>query len=474
MVWNVAIITEGSPMIGFGHIVRCSAIGDEFFKRGCDVSYLINGNKLDIPLNPIRKVQLENWLDIDVFLCFLEKNKPDIIVIDSYLANENHYKLAYEHCSSLFIIDDTNRLNYFGGNVINPSFYGEFLNYPVNENITYGLGSSYVIVRDAFKDIDRVKEIKKEISDVLIIFGGTDILNYTPATIEMVEKIWPSAKLHIVSSKPNYNSMNQNIYFYSNLNGEMIKELMLKCDLAISASGQTIYELIATNTPFLAVKVAENQTNNIKYLEKMGLAISIEKIENLNKACSEIEKFKVRRNIYERQKEFKFTGTEKIVTEALSASLRIRNVNKNDIRNIYDLSNDYEVRRWSINSKSIIYENHIQWFEKVISDESIYYQVIESKRNKVFLGQIRIEKKGEYGLISISFKEELRGKRLASKILDRVINEFLTCSPFCECLIAKVHKKNTASIRLFESLDFNCIEEKQDFLQYKLLITRSN
>jgi spore coat polysaccharide biosynthesis predicted glycosyltransferase SpsG len=40
-------------------------------------------------------------------------------------------------------------------------------------------------------------------------------------------------------------------------------ELMVKSDLAITAAGQTIYELLATQTPFIPIKVIENQENNV-------------------------------------------------------------------------------------------------------------------------------------------------------------------------------------------------------------------
>lgn len=42
-------------------------------------------------------------------------------------------------------------------------------------------------------------------------------------------------------------------------------------DLTITGSGQTIYELIATRTPFIPIKVAENQQSIVSNLLELSL-----------------------------------------------------------------------------------------------------------------------------------------------------------------------------------------------------------
>ncbi len=45
---------------------------------------------------------------------------------------------------------------------------------------------------------------------------------------------------------------------------------MLKADLAISAGGQTLYELAAAGTPTVAIQVADNQAPSVRALVAKG------------------------------------------------------------------------------------------------------------------------------------------------------------------------------------------------------------
>jgi spore coat polysaccharide biosynthesis predicted glycosyltransferase SpsG len=53
--------------------------------------------------------------------------------------------------------------------------------------------------------------------------------------------------------------------------GHSIRDVMLESDIAISAGGQTLYELAATGTPTVAIQVADNQNNNLQGLADRGV-----------------------------------------------------------------------------------------------------------------------------------------------------------------------------------------------------------
>ena len=49
-----------------------------------------------------------------------------------------------------------------------------------------------------------------------------------------------------------------------------MENIILGSDIAISAGGQTLYELARLGKPVIAVKIADNQMNNIKGLKRAG------------------------------------------------------------------------------------------------------------------------------------------------------------------------------------------------------------
>ena len=52
-------------------------------------------------------------------------------------------------------------------------------------------------------------------------------------------------------------------------------KLMTKADIAISAGGQTLYELAATGTPTIAIQVADNQVAQMAEFGKLGTIIPL-------------------------------------------------------------------------------------------------------------------------------------------------------------------------------------------------------
>jgi spore coat polysaccharide biosynthesis predicted glycosyltransferase SpsG len=199
----------------------------------------------------------------------------DIVVIDSYKIEGKTYESIANKVKLLVSIDDYNRMNYPKGLVVNGSIYAEETSYPQIEGVEYLLGTEYMPLRQEFVNV-KDRSINDKIKDILIAFGGNDLKNMTPKIRDFILEILKDVNLHIIigsgvkNIKEFKSSKADRARYYFNLNALEIRELMLAVDLAVTAGGQTTYELARTATPSIGVCVADNQKMNLKGWEKVG------------------------------------------------------------------------------------------------------------------------------------------------------------------------------------------------------------
>jgi spore coat polysaccharide biosynthesis predicted glycosyltransferase SpsG len=108
----------------------------------------------------------------------------------------------------------------------------------------------------------------------MVTFGGDDAKNMTPKILKFLCNNYPNLKKNIIIGKAFKNidkikkesDKNTKLIYYPN--AEEIKEIMLESDMAISAGGQTLYELARVGVPTVGVCIADNQLGSIKEWEK--------------------------------------------------------------------------------------------------------------------------------------------------------------------------------------------------------------
>ena len=142
----------------------------------------------------------------------------------------------------------------------------------------------------------------------------------------------------------------------------------------------------------------------------------------------------------------------------MAEELQIRLANIDDMKNVFDLSNDDTVRKNSINQNKIEWEDHVKWFRNRI-DKSHFY-IVENK-NKEFVAQVRFDEQLE-STISISITKNFRGKGLASEIIKQ-------CSKKSKLknIVALVKKENLASQKSFLKAGYKYDSSENDYIKYR-------
>ena len=193
---KIVIITEGSSEIGFGHITRCLSLYQAFNEKGLNVKFIINGDSTIEPLIKDTEYEIFNWLECSSKL-IKSLNKSDIVIVDSYLADERLYGKISENVALSLYIDDNQRVNYPPGIVINGSINAEKMHYLPSNEIDYLLGSNYIPLRRQFWNVKK-KKIKRTIQNVMITFGGQDSRDLSLKTLKLLIKHYPLLNKKII------------------------------------------------------------------------------------------------------------------------------------------------------------------------------------------------------------------------------------------------------------------------------------
>jgi len=270
---SVFILTEVGKNIGFGHLSRCISICQSFQQRNIIPKIILNikGN-YDLDIN-------QKYIDFDwtkeTDRLFKVISNSDVVIIDSYLAPISLYQKISLSVKIKAYIDDYQRLDYPEGIIINPSIFAEKLIYPKKEHTDYLLGSKYIPLRREFWYVPK-RIIGNYIKQILITFGGEDIKNMTPKILNSIIKLKTDIKIVVIIGKGfNHNDQikkleNNRIKLIHDSSSEIIKSNMFESDLAISAGGQTLYELARCGIPTIIISTARNQENNTRGWLKAG------------------------------------------------------------------------------------------------------------------------------------------------------------------------------------------------------------
>jgi UDP-2,4-diacetamido-2,4,6-trideoxy-beta-L-altropyranose hydrolase len=271
---KIVLLTEGNNHLGLGHVVRCISIYQAFEVEGYKPKMFVFGDKKTEKVLSKFKYKLVDWIDKPKVINNCIKG-ADIVVVDSMLATNKTYDFVSKHINVPIYLDDSHRLDYKKGLIINRTIGASKFKYNKQNKIIHLLGTRYLPLTKSFW-YSPILEINKEINTILITFGGSDPKEMTLEIVNHISKYFPKLKQNIIVGK-SFNrvgeikkvmSAKRKVHIYPS--GEKMKELMLDSDLAISAGGQTLYELARLGVPTVAVGVVDNQKHNLKGLEKEG------------------------------------------------------------------------------------------------------------------------------------------------------------------------------------------------------------
>jgi len=150
-------------------------------------------------------------------------------------------------------------------------------------------------------------------------------------------------------------------------------------------------------------------------------------------------------------------------------SLMLRLCNGNDIDIIYSMLNDPTVRENAFNSSMIPYEDHYKWYSRSLMNKNRIMYIVE--KDKAVIGQIRLDKQENKGIISYSIEKKNRSKGYGKEILGLIKSEARISG--ITILEGLVKKDNMASRKAFISNGFSESEDNSYF-KYTYMLKGGN
>lgn len=273
--YDVAIIADGNASIGMGHIMRCSAIAEALRRINIAVLFIVSDNEsqkcaeqLGFPAATLGIDYRELYGNAEKIIDQIKEYRVRFAFFDSYFASND----LFERVSKVCLVGCFGYgKNYSRGmKLIIPygissdkQWYSDTFH---NSETEILFGSKYIPLKKAFWNMPRRNGSDKP-GRLLLTSGGTDPLGITPVLIESIRKHKIDIALDVVVGTY-YNEQDlrsfcgnyQDVTLHNGLTD--LSGLMQSADIAISAGGMTLYELMASSVPTIAYAFADNQLGN--------------------------------------------------------------------------------------------------------------------------------------------------------------------------------------------------------------------
>jgi spore coat polysaccharide biosynthesis predicted glycosyltransferase SpsG len=268
---KVKIFADGGDGVGLGHLSRSISLF-KALKSSTDV-------RLFHPPSDVVRNHLDqykgNWNDIrftkDSILEAITGNET--VVIDSYQFNFDELEAIRERADYLVCFDDIADRKYGADMIVNGNPGADRLNYQATESIRLLLGANYQILRPEFQN-DFQRNYEDDPDRILILSGGSP----EPKTLRRLYNYFETflsnrmtlSATFVIGPFADDRTLKETDSLTLRYDPDNLMALMETSDIAVSAGGQTLYELSRCGLPTVAYCLGEDQLMNLKALDERG------------------------------------------------------------------------------------------------------------------------------------------------------------------------------------------------------------
>jgi len=289
-VTKVLFRVDADPRVGLGHLQRSLSLAAALRACGVESIFITQADSHShgrvqssgFPISTPPTVGSWTAQDAKETAATAQLHGCKAIVVDSYDANASY--LAQLRSAGLYVIarDDLAAYPFPCQMVVNGNADApQLAYYSSSEDSLFLLGPEYIVLGQEFQEMSQ-SVVRQSVKTILVILGGTDHYGLMPKILTSLTALPGEFTLTAVVG-PYFQNIRQ-VESAAEQAGRVIdlvrspgsvRHLMLEADLAVSAAGQTLYELACARCPTVAISVAANQQGQLKALAESGFLVSV-------------------------------------------------------------------------------------------------------------------------------------------------------------------------------------------------------
>lgn len=271
---RIAVVTTANARIGTGHLRRCLTLVDELVRAGASVGLWVY----------VGDPAMAGWVSPQVATSVIDPaltleraleagGRCPVMVIDSYDICDGHLVPLMKSGCRVLVMDDL---------ADRPLTATWLLNSCVEDPSVYRgltgaallLGPSCALLRPQFRDLPP-RAPAGDIRRVLLSFGGSDVLRLNERAVRWLDAVGAGWDVRVIAGPLTTSAASSSpVHRVEHVRdvSDMVAQ-MRWADLAITAAGQTTFELAATGCPAVCLKVADNQRFTGELAARRGYAV---------------------------------------------------------------------------------------------------------------------------------------------------------------------------------------------------------
>lgn len=283
---RVGILVDTNPISGLGHINRCLGIAEGFKENGVEAIFIINNlyPSINIIDSGFKVIQSEIVCNILVYKVI--NQKIQIIIIDSYSLNKDFFIELRDKIPEVIILlidDDGSRADYPVDGFINFNLGAEASLYPLALQQYSVIGPEFYPLRRGITDIKprKVDLLEKRPQKFLLTLGASDPEDQTRRLVNILRSLEEIKEIKVIVGK-GYKFLGELMAETNNdarchiiYNPQNMAEMLAESELAITAGGVTLIELLYYKVPVFIISLAENQIKPAVKVQESGCGFYI-------------------------------------------------------------------------------------------------------------------------------------------------------------------------------------------------------